>query len=138
MEKLRRGETDLSADYLKVRGLSFFTSLVVVFFNRFLLIIIRILTAQEKQETQTKYNVSVGVKITLAIFVNSAIVPLIVNLDMNEHWFCNTGLVVDSFYNVISIGFVTPFLYIVDIFFLIRRMKICFEKRKKESTLTQK
>ena len=138
MEKLRRGETDLSADYLKVRGLSFFTSLVVVFFNRFLLIIIRILTAQEKQETQTKHNVSVGIKITVATFVNSAIVPLIVNLDMNEHWFCNTGLVVDSFYNVISIGFVTPFLYIFDIFFLIRRMKICFEKRKKESTLTQK
>ena len=81
---------------------------------------------------------SIGVKITLATFVNSAIVPYIVNLDMNKHWFCNTGLVVDSIYNVISISFVTPFLYIFDIFFIIRRMKMCIEKRKKESTLTQK
>lgn len=101
------------------------TSIIVVIFNNTLIILIRKFSSSEKHETHTKYNLSVAFKMTVATFVNSAIIPLVVNIDQNTDWFANGGLVVDIFYNFVSIGFVTPLLYIFDTFFIIRFIKRC-------------
>lgn len=94
---LNRYKTDVENDYNKakaqgtssiqdlilVRGLSFATSLIVVFFNNLLVILIRKFSISERHETYTKYNVSVAFKLCVATFVNSAIIPLVVNIDQD-------------------------------------------------------
>ena len=62
---------------------------------------------------------------TVATFVNSAIIPIVVNLDQDTRWFANGGLVIDIFNNFISISFITPILYVFDTFFIIRCLKRC-------------
>ncbi len=120
----RLAKTDFN-DLIEVRGLSFLTSLVVVVFNRILVFIIRALSAKERHKTYTKFNVSVGFKLTVATFANTVIIPLVVNHDQNSEWFANGGLVIDVFYNFISVSFITPFLYILDIVYLTRLIKQC-------------
>lgn len=141
---LNRYKTDVENDYTRdkalgvssvsdlilVRGLSFATSLIVVVFNNILVILIRRFSISERHETYTKYNLSVAFKLTVATFVNSAIIPIVVNLDQDEEWFANGGLVVDIFYNFISVSFVTPLLYFLDVFFIIRIIKRCLASRK--------
>lgn len=148
---LNRYKTDVENDYTRdkalgisnlsdlilVRGLSFATSLIVVVFNNILVILIRRFSMSERHETYTKYNLSVAFKLTVATFLNTAIIPLVVNIDQDEEWFANGGLVVDIFYNFISVGFVTPLLYFLDVFFIIRLLKRCMASRKGlNSTLT--
>lgn len=123
------GNSQLS-DLILVRGLSFLTSLIVVISNNILVILIRRFSISERHETYTKYNLSVAFKLTVATFLNSALIPIAVNYDQNDEWFSNGGLVVDIFYNFISIGFVTPFLYLLDVFFIIRVLKRCLASRK--------
>ncbi len=121
-----------------MRGLSFATSIVVVVFNNILVILIRKFSISERHETYTKYNVSVAFKLTVATFVNSAIIPIAVNFDQDTEWFANGGLVVDIFYNFISISFITPILYLADVFFIIRILKRCLAQRKGDrSRMTQ-
>jgi len=47
------------------------------------------------------------------MFVNTAMIPLFVNLG-KENWFVSSGLVVDTFYNTLSVGFISPLFYIIN------------------------
>jgi hypothetical protein len=49
----------------------------------------------------------VGIKLTIARFVNSAIVPVIINTDKDK-WFTDGGLVFDIFTVMIMIGIADP------------------------------
>lgn len=67
-------------------------SLVITFVNYFILRVVRLLSFYEYNETLTDYNISVAFKLTYARFINTAIVPIIVNIDHNN-WFMTGGLV---------------------------------------------
>ncbi len=41
--------------------------------------VVRYLTQYEKLETSTAFNVSVAMKLTIARFINTAIIPVIIN-----------------------------------------------------------
>lgn len=56
------------------------------------------------------------------MFINTGIVPFIVNLRKND-WFIASGLVVDIFFNLIGIAFVSPLTYIFDPLHVLRRCK---------------
>ncbi len=71
--------------------------------------LVRYLTEKERHETMTAYNLSVALKLVLVRFVNTAIVPIIVNIK-SERWFVDGGLVSDIFSIMISIAFVDPIL----------------------------
>lgn len=121
-----------------MRGVSFGTSIIVVVFNNILVTLIRRFSASEQHETHTKYTLSVALKLTIATFVNSGIIPLVVNR-REQDWFTNSGLALDIYNNVISLSFVTPLLYLVDVMFFLRLINRCLAKRKgAKSTLTQK
>ena len=102
-----------------VRILSILTGLLVVIINVLLARVVRMLTSKEKHSSYTKYHLSVAFKLTSAMFVNSALIPLFVNLG-KENWFVSSGLVVDTFYNTISVGFISPLFYIINPVYLIQ------------------
>lgn len=82
----------------------------------------------EKHETYTDYNLSVAFKLTLGRFINTSIVPIVVNLTANR-WFVDGGLVSDIFYIMLSISFLDPILYYFDVFYFIRIIKRFFARR---------
>jgi hypothetical protein len=84
--------------------------------------VVRTLSIKEKHETYTAYNLSVAFKLTLVRFINTAIVPCIVNISSNR-WFVKGGLVSDAFSIMISISFTEPITYVLDIGSLIKRLK---------------
>ena len=95
----KKGEGEGNASAGAIRAISILTSFFVIFINVVLGRIIRILSAYEQHETYSKYHVSVAVKLTIATFINTGIVPMLVNFGKNS-WFDRGGLAVDIFYNV--------------------------------------
>jgi uncharacterized membrane protein YidH (DUF202 family) len=108
--------------YTLIKGLSFVCSLVIVVVNMALRSVVRNFSLMEKQDTLTAYNLSVAFKLILARFLNSAIVPIIVNYN-SSRWFVDGGHCSDMFYVMISISYVDPFLYFFDPTYLVRKCK---------------
>lgn len=130
-------ETTTTEEFL-VRFISILTSFIVVVINVTLGRVIRILSAYEKHETYSKYHLSVAVKLTTALFINTGIIPLFVNYG-RKNWFDNGGLMVDIFYNTITISFISPFVYLFNPVYLVNRIRMCLEERKGESSkMTQR
>jgi hypothetical protein len=62
-----------------IRIVTAISSFVVIVTNKALLIVVRKLSLKERHHTLTNYNLSVALKLTAARFINSALVPIIVN-----------------------------------------------------------
>jgi Na+-transporting NADH:ubiquinone oxidoreductase subunit NqrE len=111
------GKDELSTSndipYNTVRALSLLTSIIVVIVNAILTGVVRHLSVKEKHETYTSYNLSVAFKLTIARFVNTSIVPIIVSMS-NGAWFVDGGLVSIIFYIMISLAFLEIFIYLFD------------------------
>ncbi|CDW71822.1 phage head-tail family partial [Stylonychia lemnae] len=126
-----------SIPYSTIRFLSILCSFIVVFINICLRGVVRAFSQMERHETYTAYNLSVAFKLTLARFINTSIVPIVVNISVNR-WFVDGGLISDIFYIMISISFLDPLLYLFDVFYLIRVIKRFFARRAgANSVLTQ-
>ena len=117
-----------------VRGLSVACSIVVVIINIALRTVVRQLSIKEKHETYTAYNISVAFKLTIARFVNTSIVPIVVNY-MVDRWFKEGGLSTDIFYIMISISFLDPILYVVDVGYFLRLCRRRSERNKGQRSL---
>lgn len=121
-----------------IRILSILTSFFVVAINVAMGRIVRILSAYEKHETYSKYHLSVAVKLTIALFLNTGISPLFVNYG-RKNWFDSSGLMVDIFYNTITISFISPLVYLFNPVYIIKRIRMYLEEKKGEaSKLTQR
>ena len=68
------------------------------------------LSKLEKHYTHTYFNFTVAIKLTLAMFINTGLIPYFVNID-TEDWFTRSGLVMDVFFNILSVWFLSPLLY---------------------------
>lgn len=104
---------------------------MVVVINTLMKFIVRIFTLQEKHETQTKMNVSVALKLTLARFVNSALILTIVN-DNAENWFAPGNLAYDAQILIVIMSFQAPIMNLIYIPGWIKKYKIMKEKGKGE------
>jgi hypothetical protein len=112
-------------------------SFIIVFVNMSLRTVVRAFSQMEKHETYTAYNLSVAFKLTMARFVNTSIVPIVVNLSVGR-WFVDGGLVSDIFYVMISISFLDPILYLFDPGYFVRLMKRCIARSKgRNSVMSQ-
>lgn len=116
-----------------VRALSILSSLFVVGVNKILLIIIRKFSLREKPITWTAYNMSVALKLTIGRFVNSALIPVIINSKF-EKWFNEGGLVVDVTYLIVAISIIEPLSVYFDVFYMIRKLRRWKEKRLGEDS----
>lgn len=117
-----RHQSNSSASATIIRLISVLTSFFVVFINVVLGRIIRILSAYEQHETYSKYHISVASKLTIATFINTGIVPLLVNFG-KDNWFDRGGLSVDIFYNMLSISFLGPLFYLLNPVYFVKRIK---------------
>ncbi|CAI2369250.1 unnamed protein product [Moneuplotes crassus] len=137
-KKIENQDRETILEQYLIRSLSIFVSFLVAIINTILGRIVRILTSYEKHETYTKYHLSVAFKLTIAMFINTGINPLLVNYG-TDNWFDSTGLMVDIFYIALTISFVGPFTYLLDPSYLIRLCKRWRELKKGDkSKLTQR
>ena len=97
--------------------------------NQALRTVVRQLSIKERHETYTAYNLSVAFKLTAGRFVNSSIVPIVVNVAVNR-WFVDGGLVSDVFYIMLSISFLDPILYYFDTSYFVKMIFRFTEKKK--------
>lgn len=80
------------------------------------------LSLKEKHETQTAYNLSVAFKLTLCMFINTALVPVLVNI-YAYRWFVSGGLISDIFSIMIAISFIDPIKKIFNVGALLKMLK---------------
>lgn len=86
---------------------SFVIAIIIMIINFLLKETIKLLTSYEHHRTHTAFNLSVGIKLTIARFVNSAIVPVIINIKKDK-WFADGGLVFDIFTVMLMISIADP------------------------------
>ena len=91
------------------RSISWMTSIIILVLNYVLAKVVTTLSVKERHETLTAYNLSVAFKLTLTQFINTAIIPLMVNIS-SDKWFIEGGLVTDIFSIMISLSFEQPVL----------------------------
>jgi len=91
----------------------------------------------EQHETKTAYNISIALKLVIVRFVNTAIVPVIININ-SDRWFVDGGLISDFFSIMCTTSILDPLLTYINPVYQIQRLKRWYETRKqKECTLTQ-
>lgn len=123
---------------LLIWALTFGNSILVAVINLILRAVMRKLTAKERNKTYTDYNVDVSFKLFFTMFANTAIIPLATKPSKNN-WFGVNGLVVDVYLNLILVSFVNPLFYHYNWTLLFKKLRICYEKRKRHhSKITQR
>ena len=91
----------------------------------------------ERLMTTTKMNVSVALKLSIARFLNSSALLVIVN-DKAEEWFSNGSLVYDATVLLGFLAFFNPLYYSLNIWGIYRKIKIYFAKQSNPPKLTQR
>lgn len=100
--------------------------------------IMRRFSDMERHETQTKLNVSVAFKLTVARFLNSSLVIVLVNWDNAKNWYNGGNLVYDASILIVLLTFQPPLFYLMDFPGLMKKFRIWTEKKKEgDCQLTQ-
>lgn len=118
-EKKAQSMTDMGT----VKFLSAIASVCVAIVNVILNIIIRRFTLFERHETQTSLNTSVAFKLTVARFLNSSLVILIVNWNNQKRWYNGGDLVYEVTILITILVFMNPILYLLDPWGLLKKYK---------------
>ena len=101
----------------------------VVVINMMLSRIIRFFTKYEKHTTNTHYDTSVAAKLTIALFLNSALVPFVVNWD---DFYSSHGLAKQLNYIMLANALFYPVAYVFNPHWLIRWSCGRLEVRKRQ------
>lgn len=117
-----------------VQGLSIAVSIVIIIINMLLRVVVRRFSLFEKHETYSNHNLSVAMKLTMARFINTAIVPILVDRGF-DRWTAQGGLVSDIFYLLLSIAFVDPLVYWINIPSISKKIKQRSERSKGAASL---
>lgn len=111
-----------------------FVSSMIMCVNVSLGQIVRRLTIKERHITQTANNISVSYKLTIAQFLNTAILTLIVNsIGGSNRWFVPGGLAVDAFFIIFFTSMVQPFAYALGPLHMLKIYKQRTIKRQHEA-----
>jgi hypothetical protein len=95
----------MDSGYLKF--ISVLASGAVFVINFLLKFVVRAISMKERHETLTKMNISVALKLTVARFINSSIVLVLVN-DYPKNWFKGGNLVYDANILLFMLAFQAP------------------------------
>jgi uncharacterized membrane protein YqjE len=114
----------------KIQGISAASSFAIWALNSSLKFFVRRLTMEEKHASITRLNISVGLKLTLARFINSSLLLVIINFNNTTKWFDRAGLVYDATLLMMLMAVTDPILYLVNIPGIVKWIKVCIEKNK--------
>ncbi|CAI2384085.1 unnamed protein product [Moneuplotes crassus] len=124
--------------YAMIIVISFISSIFIAINNTILFKVIRYISQFERHETYTKMNLTVSVKLTVCVVINTGVIPLIVNLG-KKRWFGRSGLAIDMFFILLAINFITPSLSLFNVVHFWRKFRYWYEERKGEkSSMTQR
>ena len=140
IDELEDEEEDRDSNSFRalIRIINLAQSIFVAVINIVLRQLLRILTSKERDDTYTYYNLGYSFKVLLAMFANTALIPLFSHLN-EENWFESGGLVDNIFLNVLVINFVSPIFYYFNFTYFYKWLMIYFTKRKgKDSKMTQR
>ena len=115
---------DSEGDSWKIRAISVWPSIIIIMINFILARSTRFSTSFERPHSVTAYNISVALKLTFAMFFNTAVIALIVNFDWRKDWFVPGGLATDATYILISNAIVSPLLYFFSPMVCLHRMRM--------------
>lgn len=99
-------------DNWKIRLYSIWPSICIIMINFILGRSTRYFSSFERPHSITDLNISVAIKLTIAMFFNTALVTLIVNYDWSVDWFQSGGLVQSVTYILFSNAFISPLIYL--------------------------
>ena len=120
----------ISSRFIVKYGISFLITLTISGLNEIFYFLLEILTKKEKQISMTNYYLSFSLKLTFFTFISSAIVPLASNL-IDKGYGNNEYLVDNMVLIFLSNSFFTPILWVFDIKYIYKKIKICLIERKK-------
>jgi len=124
--------------FITIILISFTSSIIIAINNTILSKVIRYISQFERHETYTKYNLTVSLKLTTSMLINTGIIPLVVNL-REDKWFGRGGLAMDMFFIVLTINFVTPSISLFNPFHFLKLIRFKLEENKgKNSMKTQR
>lgn len=111
-------------DSWTIRILSIWPSIVIIIINFIIGRSTRYFASFERPHTVTAYNASVAIKLTFAMFFNTAVIAIIVSYDWEEDWFKPGGLVTDATYILISNAFVSPLIYLASPMVCVHKLRM--------------
>jgi len=120
----------------KLFGISFLFSAITFIINGALCFVIPIITNFERLGSETAYYFSVSIKLSLALFLNSGIIPIITH--KKDSYFINGGFLTSVWMNWLFICILNPILEVFNIKYLLSFLKWKLIRFKgSSSTLTQ-
>lgn len=111
-------------DSWKIRIASIWPSIIIIMINFIIARSTRYFASFERPHTVTAYNASVAIKLTIAMFFNTAVIAIIVNYDWEEDWFKPGGLITDATYILISNAIVSPIIYWMSPMVCVHKLKM--------------
>lgn len=101
-------------------GLQYSISSMICFVNTILFWELQKYTEQEKRKSRSKYNSQLIAKLTIAMFINTAIITIVVKKILNLEKYQKGGLVESVSYLLISNAILPPLMGLFDIWHLYR------------------
>ena len=132
-EKDTSGNGHLTFLYVISLVISFVTSGIDVILE----IIFQTFTEWEKHTTMTRFYLSYSIKLTIFTFLNSAVLPLIIELAFNQ----SEGfeiLISNMLMKFLVNAFVTPIMWTLSVNYYLKKIQICLYDKKKLGSKTQK
>lgn len=102
--------------------ISIVISLIILTINFIFKKILFMLTLEEKSISTTNFNINYSIKLSLILFVNNAVIPLISNI-INGHWDNKHILINNVFTILVSNAFVSPMIWLLNINLFILKFK---------------
>jgi len=137
-DRLERDPNKSKAMLSFERSLTFLIAFVVFIINFALSNAIYYFTRFERHQTKTDYYLSVAFKQTIAMFINSVVIPLLVNFEVDQ-WYSSGGLCLDIFFTVLVFSVSTPLMALLAPAYLVtlaRRWWV--QKGKGADSITQR
>lgn len=102
-------------NYYMVRFMSFAISMSIVFFNKFVLgKVFHIIVDEEYYSTKTKFNIAFAFKLTIGLFVNSALLAYFVEILGEKNFYGPGGFIYTETWVFIWNCILPPTVWLID------------------------
>ena len=118
-------------------GLSLMITGVISIINVIFQIFLGYLTKMEKHLSMTNYYLSLSIKLTIFTFITTAIVPFISDYYINYDGDYDL-LITNISTCFLTNSILTPIIWIFNVNYLMKKIKICYIEKKKKHNLTQR
>jgi hypothetical protein len=114
------GDNPNDEERTQSRVLAFIPGCIISVINIMLSQVIRFFSKLEKFDSYTSYTTSVAIKLTTAMFINTALIALFVYWD---DWYGLDSLIAEVYNIILANAILSPMLYLFDVGYIVRRVR---------------